>query len=81
MLICAFALFTLYFHATCQSDGCIGVVIPLTATWILTAVQLLVALPIHAIRCMKRDVSMGRTAAVLVIVSLAAPVIAGIFGT
>ncbi len=79
VLIGAFALFTLFFNATCQSDGCIGVFVPLAITWILVAIQILVALPIYAFQCSKRDVQMSRRSAVLIIGSLAAALIAGIF--
>ncbi len=50
MLICLFAFITVGGNSTCVSDGCIAVVLVALITWGLVVIQLLVVIPIYAVR-------------------------------
>jgi hypothetical protein len=53
--IYALSLFTAYFNGTCESDGCIGVFIPLLATNALAAIQIVIVVPVYAYSRARRE--------------------------
>jgi hypothetical protein len=78
-LICFVSFNTVGFEQSCQSDGCIGVFAFLLVAWGLVALQLLILIPVYAVRQARLELPTAKWVIAWAIVSLVPALIAHLY--